>query len=92
MDTRKALTSFQWIWVRGSEPSTKDSGIDEATKEAKKLCMPSVLGMEFHNLIYAVKEVTEKVENIKVSIQISQSFGMGVSPYFVLNRTTNLSH
>ena len=47
MDPRKALMSFQWIWVQGSEPSKKDSGIDEATKEAKKLCMLSVLRTEF---------------------------------------------
>ncbi|PPR02133.1 LOW QUALITY PROTEIN: hypothetical protein CVT26_008824 [Gymnopilus dilepis] len=38
-----------WIWVRGSEPEKKDTGEEEAIKEATKL----------------LQEVTEKVENIK---------------------------
>ncbi|KIM40280.1 hypothetical protein M413DRAFT_446456 [Hebeloma cylindrosporum] len=38
-----------WIWVQGSKPSKKDIGMDDAIKEAKNL----------------LKEVTEKVENIK---------------------------
>ena len=47
MDSRLVLTSFQWIWVEGHEPSKKDSGIDEATKEANKLCMPLYFTNQF---------------------------------------------
>lgn len=60
-------SNWQWIWVMGLKLFTKDEKMDEANKEASRLCMKYSLAL-FARLFTnkSVREVTANVEAIQV--------------------------
>jgi hypothetical protein len=89
-DSQFNFSHRQWLWVRSPKPSTENGRIDEAREEASKLCMKLLVVFD-RSVIYgnSVKEVTDKVEAIKVCCSILDVIASSYSSTTLVERPDN---